>query len=79
MSLNFTKSKPNPNIYFNIVDDGPVILLLHMDDVFLKGEEKLITDHKKKLIAEFEMNDIGLMYYFLGLEVLQSAKKIVLN
>jgi hypothetical protein len=43
------------------------MLLLYVDDLFLTDEEKLITDCKKKLAAEFEMKD--LMHYFLGLEV----------
>jgi hypothetical protein len=47
----------------------PFILLLYVDDLFLTGEEKLITDCKKKLTAEFEMKDLGSMHYFLGLEV----------
>jgi hypothetical protein len=51
------------------MNDEPVILLLYVDDLFLIGEEKFITDCKKKLLAEFEMKDLGLMHYFLGLEV----------
>jgi hypothetical protein len=46
---------------------------------FLTGEENPITDCKKKLVAEFEMKDLGLMHYFLGLEVWQSPEKIFLN
>jgi hypothetical protein len=53
--------------------------LLYVDDLFLTGEENLITDCKKKLVAEFEMKDLGLMHYFLGLEVWQSPEKIFLN
>ena len=34
---------------------------------------------KKKLAEEFEMKDLGLMHYFLGLEVLQSSEGIFLN
>jgi hypothetical protein len=55
MSLGFTKSKFDPNLYFKIVDDGPVILLLYVDDLFLTSKEKRITGCKKKLAAEFEM------------------------
>jgi hypothetical protein len=61
------------------MNDEPVILLLYVDDLFLTGEENLITDCKKKLVAEFEMKDLGLMHYFLGLEVWQSPEKIFLN
>ena len=44
-----------------------MILLLYLDDLFLTGEEKLILDSKRKLVAEFEMKDLGMMHYFLGL------------
>jgi hypothetical protein len=68
-SLGFTKSKADSNIYFKVMNDKPVILLLYVDDLFLTGEENLIIDCKQKLTAEFEMKDLGLMHYFLGLEV----------
>ena len=71
-SLVFTKSKLVPNLYMNIMDDEPIILLLYVDDLFLTGNEKQITDCKKKLAEEFEMKDLGLMHYFLGLEVWHS-------
>jgi hypothetical protein len=78
-SLGFTKSKADSNLYFKVMNDEHVILLLYVDDIFLTREEKLITDCKNKLVAEFEMKDLGLMHYFLGLEVWQSPKKIFLN
>jgi hypothetical protein len=68
MSLGFTKSKVDSNLSFKVMNDEPVILLLYGDDLFLIGEEKLITDCKK-IVAEFEMKDLGPMHYFLGLEV----------
>jgi hypothetical protein len=78
-SLGFTKSKVDSNLYFKVMNDEPVILLLYVDDLFLTGEEKLITECKKKLASEFEMKDLGLMHYFLGLEVWQSPERIFLN
>jgi hypothetical protein len=68
-SLGFTKSKVDSNLYFKVMNDEPVILLLYVDDLFLTGEEKLITNCKKKLATKFEMKDLGPMHYFLGLEV----------
>jgi hypothetical protein len=65
MSLEFTKSSADSNLYFKVEDDGPMILLLYVDDMFLIGVEKLITECKRKLIAEFEMKYLGLMHYFL--------------
>ena len=71
ISLGFTKSKVDPNIYLKVMDDEPAILLLYVDDLFLNENEKHITECKKKLAKEFKMKDLGLMYYFLVLEVWQ--------
>jgi hypothetical protein len=61
------------------MDNEPVILLLYVDDLFLTGEEKLIPEFKKRLATEFEMKNLGIMHYFLGLEVWQSLERIFLN
>jgi hypothetical protein len=71
MSLGFTKRSLNPNLYFKVVDDGPVILLLYVDDLFLTSVENLISECKEKLVVEFEMKYLGMMHYFLGLQVWQ--------
>jgi hypothetical protein len=34
-SLGFVNNNAYPNLYFKVVDDGPVILLLYMDYLFL--------------------------------------------
>ena len=78
-SMGFAKSKVDPNLSYKVVEDEPVILLLYVDDLSLKGNEKHIMERKKKLAEEFEMKDIGLMHYFLGLEVWQSSEGIFLN
>jgi hypothetical protein len=77
--LGFTKSKADSNLYFNIMDNEPVILLLYLDDLFLIGEENIVAECKKRLAAEFGMKDLGLINYFLGLEVWQSPERIFLN
>ena len=51
------------------MDDEPVILLLYVDDLFLTENEKQIAERKKKLAEEFKIKDLGLMHYFLRLEV----------
>ena len=47
------------------------MLVLYVDDLFFIGDERLIGDCKYTLAVEFEMKDLGLMHYFLGLEVWQ--------
>ena len=79
MSLGFTKSKMDSRLYFKVEDGRPVMLLLYVDDLFLTGEDELIVDAKMKLATEFEMKDLGMMHYFLGMEVWQSADRIFLG
>ena len=79
MSLGFSKSKADPNLYSKVEDGMQVILLLYVDDLFLISDEELIVDSKRKLAAEFEMKDLGPMHYFLGLEVWQKLDEIILS
>ena len=39
-SMDFTKSKFDPNIYLKVMDDELGILLLYVDDLFLTGNDK---------------------------------------
>jgi len=67
--LGFTKSEVDPNLYFIVVGEEPLILVLYVDDLIITSAERLIERLKRDLASEFEMKDIGLMHYFLGLEV----------
>jgi hypothetical protein len=78
-SLGFSKSIADPNLYIKIIQNHPVILVLYVDDLFLTGEETLIAQTKRELSEEFEMKDLGLMHYFLGLEVWQKPGEIFLS
>ena len=78
-SMGLAKSKVDPKLYYKVVEDEPVILLLYVDDLFLTGNEKQTQESKRKLAEEFEMKDLGLTHYFLGLEVWQSSEGIFLN
>ena len=69
MSLGFTNSKAYSNLYFKVKDRRLVILLLYVDDLFLIGDEELIKDSKRILLTWFEMKDLDMMHYFLGMEV----------
>ena len=48
-------------------------LLLYVDDLFVIGMDRLIVDTKRNIDAKFEMKDLGMMYYFLSMEVWQSV------
>eukprot|EP00253_Pinus_taeda_P020153 PITA_20153 len=69
--MGFTKREANPNFYYIVIGEEPLILVLYVDDLIITGAERLIEHCKRDLAAEFEMKDISLMHYFLGLEVWQ--------
>ena len=56
-----------------------MILLLYVDDLFVTGMDGLIADTNRKLAVNFEMRDLGMMHYFLGMEVWQNADGIFLG
>ena len=46
-------TKVNPNLYFKVIEDEHVILLMYVNNLFLTGNEKHIVECKKKLAEEF--------------------------
>ena len=67
--LGFTKSEADPNLYQIVVEGKLLIIVLYVDDLIFIGYEKLILSCKADLANEFEMKDLGLLHYFLGLEI----------
>ena len=61
MSLGFNKSVVDPNLYYNIVGDECLILVLYVDDLLLIDSESLIVECKRALASEFEMKDLDMM------------------
>jgi hypothetical protein len=71
--LGFSKSEADPNLYQIVVEGKLLIIVLYVDDLILTGDELLILSCKKDLATEFEMKDLGLLHYFLGLEIWQRS------
>jgi len=65
----FTGLGFSKNLYHTVVEGELLILVLYANDLILIGDEKLIKSCKEDLAREFEMKDMGLMHYFLGMEV----------
>ena len=54
-----------------MVEGKILIIVLNVDDLILTGDELLIHSCKADLAKEFEMKDLGLLHYFLRLEIWQ--------
>ena len=57
--MGFIKSHTDPNLYYFMVEDEPLILVLYVDDLFLTGSSRLIEDCKRNLATKFDMKDLG--------------------
>eukprot|EP00253_Pinus_taeda_P036728 PITA_36728 len=79
LRIGFVKSSTDPNVYIKVVNKEPIIILLYVDDLFITGVERRIHECKTMLAPEFEMKDLGLMQYYLGLEVWQNPGEIYLG
>ena len=78
-SLGFIKSKEDSNLYYKVEEGNPMILLLYVDDLFVTGVDGLIVDTKRNIAAELEMKDLGMIHYFLDMEVWQNVDGISLG
>ena len=57
-------------MYFKLIDDHVIYLVLYMDDTFLVGNDKeIIQDLKTQLSSKFDMKDLGAANYILGMEI----------
>ena len=63
------KSEADENVYHIVVEGKLLIIVLYVDDLILIGDDQLINFCKEDLAREFEMKDMGIMDYFLGMEV----------
>ena len=62
-----------------VVDGKLLIIVLYVDDLILTGDEQLIKSYKEYLAREFEMKYMGLLHYFLGLEICQRDGELFLS
>ena len=65
--MGFTKSEADANLYHIVVEGKLFIIVLYVDDLIVTVDENIINSCKEDLAREFEMKDMGLMHYFLGL------------
>ena len=54
-----------------------LIVKLYVNDLIFTGNDELMfAEFKNSMLREFDMNDLGRMRFFLGIEVLQRSDGI---
>jgi len=77
--LGFTKSEVDVNLYHIMVEGKHLIIVLYVHDLILIGDDQLIMSFKEDIVREFKMKDMGLMHYFLGMEVWQKDGEVFVS
>jgi len=70
--LEFSKCANEPAVYTRGVGKSRVVLGVYVDDLIVTREDSAeIEVFKKQMTSEFEMSDLGLLLFYLGIEVNQ--------
>jgi hypothetical protein len=74
----FHRSKCEPSLYVKHDGIGDfLVVCLYVDDLIYMGTNmKMVEDFKRSMMKEYEMTDLGLMKYFLGIQVRQSKGEV---
>lgn len=68
--MGFTKSRANSSIFFNFTTDTLMYLLVYMYDIIIiEGNGEIIKKFIDTLNSTFSLKYMGLLQYFLGIEI----------
>eukprot|EP00253_Pinus_taeda_P005049 PITA_05049 len=76
----FEKCEGEPTLYIKEKDGKILIVVLYVDDVIFIGNDDYLIEIFKTVMKEvFEMTNMGLVRYFLGIEVEQNGNGIFIS
>jgi hypothetical protein len=76
----YMRSENEPTLYVKKEGNDFIIVCLYVDDIiYTSSSTYLVDEFKTQMMNEFEMSDMGLLHYFLGLEVYQVEGEIFLS
>ena len=80
LQLKFHQRYSDPSMFLHNTEAGIIVLLVYVDGIIISGTDaKMIQHLQASLHDSFHMKDLGPLTYFLGLEVLESKKGLILN
>lgn len=84
VSMNFVQSQADPCIFIkydcNNNNGEPVAIIgLFVDDCFVLGQDEEVEEVKNQLMSKFNMHDLGLLSFALGIKVIQQNNNISIS
>jgi Reverse transcriptase (RNA-dependent DNA polymerase) len=80
LSCNFKISNADHSLFSKIHNGITIIVLVYVDDIIITGND--VTEIKRvkaRLREKFDIKDLGLLKYFLGIEIAHSPKGIFIS
>ena len=73
-------SKSNHSVFYKNFSYGIILLVMYVDDiVIIVSDSKSILSFESSLHNQFHSKDLGMLKYFLGVEVMRSKRGIMLS
>ena len=74
------KSMSNHSVFYKSSSSGIILPVVYVDDIVITGSDsKGILSLKSFFHSHFHTNDLGILKYFLGIEVKRSKQGILLS
>ena len=74
------KSKSDNYVFYRNSQAGIILLVVYVDDIIIIGDDMTgISSLKSFLHGQFHTKDLGMLKYFLGVEVMRSKCRIFLS
>lgn len=79
VALGFSKSKVEHAVHRRGVGESLLVVGVYVDDLIICGPSvSKITEFKQQMMSTFNMSDLGLLSYYLGMEVRQNKDSITI-
>jgi hypothetical protein len=80
LSLGFRRTPSKHGIYVRWNGDVQLVVGVYVDNLIITGSDRDdIRSFKEEMAFMFKLSDLGLLHYYLGIEVKQSASSILLS
>jgi hypothetical protein len=80
LKLGFRRCPSEPALYTKEVEGNQLVIGVYVDDIMITGaRDEDIKKFKSEMAQVFNMSDLGLLHYYLGIEVKQGAASIALS